>query len=37
MGEKANTYRLLIGKTEGKRLFGRLGRRKEDNIKMDQK
>jgi hypothetical protein len=33
--EKRNAYRLLIGKPEGKRLLGRLGRRWVDDIKMD--
>jgi hypothetical protein len=28
-------YRVLVGKTEGKRTFGRHRRRWEDNIKMD--
>jgi hypothetical protein len=28
-------YRVLVGKTEGKRPLGRLRRRWEDNIKMD--
>ena len=28
-------YRVLVGKSEGKRIFGRLRRRWEDNIKMD--
>jgi len=26
VGEKVNAYMVLMGKTEGKRLFGRLGR-----------
>jgi hypothetical protein len=34
MGEKRNVYRLLVGKTEGKRSLGRLRRRWIDNIKM---
>jgi hypothetical protein len=35
MGEKRNVYRLLVGKTEGKRPLGRPRRRRIDNIKMD--
>jgi hypothetical protein len=35
MGPKRNTYRILVGKPEGKRPLGRLGCRWEDNIKMD--
>jgi hypothetical protein len=35
MGEKTNTYRLLVKMPEGKRQPGRLGRRWVDNIKMD--
>jgi hypothetical protein len=35
MGEKRNTYRLLVGKPEGKRPLGRPRRRQVDNIKMD--
>jgi hypothetical protein len=35
MGEKRNTYRLLVGKPEGKRQLGRPRRRSIDNIKMD--
>jgi hypothetical protein len=34
-GEKRNTYRILVGKPEGKRLLGRPRRRWVDNIKMD--
>jgi hypothetical protein len=34
MGEKRNMYRLLIGKSEGKRPLGRLRHRWMDNIKM---
>jgi hypothetical protein len=37
VGEKAYMYRVLMEKTEGKRLFGRLGKRKEDDIKTDLK
>jgi hypothetical protein len=35
MGEKRNVYRLLVGKPEGRRQFGRPRRRWMDNIKMD--
>jgi hypothetical protein len=35
MGEKRNTFRLLVGMPEGKRELGRLGRRRMDNIRMD--
>ena len=35
MGERRGTYRLLVGKPEGKRPPGRPRRRLEDNIKMD--
>jgi hypothetical protein len=35
MGEKRNSYRLLVGKPEGKRPLGRPRRRWVDNIKMD--
>jgi len=34
-GERTGVYRVLVGKPEGKRPFGRPGRRWEDNIKMD--
>jgi hypothetical protein len=34
-GEKKNAYRLLVGKTEGKRPLGRPRRRWVDNIRMD--
>jgi hypothetical protein len=34
-GEKRNAYRLLAGKSEGKRSLGRPRRRWEDNIRMD--
>jgi hypothetical protein len=30
-----NTYRFLVGETEGKRPLGRPGHRWEDNIKMN--
>jgi hypothetical protein len=35
MGEKRGAYRALVVKPEGRRTLGRLGRRWEDNIKMD--
>jgi hypothetical protein len=35
MGEKRNAYRLLVGKSEGKRSLGRPRRRWVDNIKME--
>jgi hypothetical protein len=35
MGEKSNAYRLLVGKSEGKRPLGRPRRRWVDNIRMD--
>jgi hypothetical protein len=35
MGEKRNTYRLLVGKPEGKRPLGKPRRKWVDNIKMD--
>jgi len=35
MWERRGVYRGLVGKTEGKRPFGRPRRRWEDNIKMD--
>jgi len=35
MGERRSVYRVLVGKTEGKRPLGRPRRRREDNIKMD--
>jgi hypothetical protein len=35
MGVKRNTYRLLVGKPEGKRPLGRPRCRLKDNIKMD--
>jgi len=35
MGERRGVYRVLVGKTEGKRPLGRPRRRWENNIKMD--
>jgi hypothetical protein len=35
MGEKRSLYRVLVGRTGGKRPLGRRRRRWEDNIKMD--
>jgi hypothetical protein len=35
MGDMRGVYRVLVGKPEGKRPFGRPRRRWEDNIKMD--
>jgi hypothetical protein len=35
VGERRGVYRVLVGKPERKRLLVRLGRRWEDNIKMD--
>jgi hypothetical protein len=35
MAEKRNTYRLLVGKPEGKKSLGRPRRRLVDNIRMD--
>jgi hypothetical protein len=35
MVERRGVYRVLAGKTEGKRPLGRCRRRWEDNIKMD--
>jgi len=34
-GERRDTYRVLVGKTEGRRPLGRPRLRWEDNIKMD--
>jgi hypothetical protein len=35
IGEERGVYRILLGKTEGKRPLGRPRRRWKDNIKMD--
>jgi len=35
MGEGRGIYRVLVGKTEGKRPLGRPRRRWEDNVKVD--
>ena len=35
MGKKRRVYRVLLGKPEGKRPFGRPSHRWDDNIKMD--
>jgi hypothetical protein len=35
MGEKRNAYRILVGKSDGKRQLGRPRRRWVDSIKMD--
>jgi hypothetical protein len=35
MGEKRNAYRILVGKSEGRRPLGRPRRRWVDNIKID--
>jgi hypothetical protein len=35
MAEGGGMYRALVGKPEGKRSFGRIRNRWEDNIKMD--
>jgi hypothetical protein len=35
MGKSRGTYRVLMGKAEGKRPLGRPRRRWEDNMKMD--
>ena len=35
MGERRGVYRVLVGKSGGKRPLGRLRHRWEDNIKMD--
>jgi hypothetical protein len=35
MEEMKNAYKILVGKSEGKRPLGRGRRRREDNIKID--
>ena len=35
MGERRDVYKVLVGKPDGKRSFGRPRGRREDNIKMD--
>jgi len=35
MGERTGAYRILVRKPVGRRPLGRLGRRWDDNIKMD--
>jgi hypothetical protein len=35
MGKRRGAYRVLVGKPEGKRPFGRPRHRWDDNIKMD--
>jgi hypothetical protein len=35
MGEERGTYRILVGRPEGRPPLGRPRRRREDNIKMD--
>jgi hypothetical protein len=35
MGQRRGVYRVLVGKSEGKKLLGRRRHRWEDNIKMD--
>jgi len=35
MGERRGAYRVLVGRSEGKRPLGRPSHRWEDNIKMD--
>jgi hypothetical protein len=37
MGKMRNTYKILVGKPEGKRPLGRPRCKREDNIKMDFK
>jgi hypothetical protein len=35
MGETRSGYNILVEEPDGNRYFGRLGRRQEDNIKVD--
>jgi hypothetical protein len=35
MEDMRNSHKILVSKSEGKKTFGRGGRRWEDNIKMD--
>jgi hypothetical protein len=35
MGEERNVYKVLVGKTEGKRPLGRPRHRREDGIRLD--
>jgi hypothetical protein len=35
IGKVRNIYRILVGKSEGKRPIGKLRRRREDNINID--
>jgi len=35
MGESRDVYRVLVGNRKGRRPLGRLGRRWQDNIKID--
>jgi hypothetical protein len=35
MGKKTGAYRILVGRSEGRRPLGRYRRRWEDNVKMD--
>jgi hypothetical protein len=37
MGEMINAYKILVGKTDGKRSLGRAKRKWENNIKIDLK
>jgi len=37
MGEIRNIYKILVGKNEGKRQFGRPRRRWEDNIRINRR